>query len=771
MSFNGNGDGFSSDSKVQRVSATLKSTNTICSRLLFLLLPSLALTFCHAQEGGVQDRPLSRATTPHQVYTEKITRTYSLPFGKANIALPGNASVEAGGLLDPTSFPNARYCGHCHQQAYHEWRQSLHANSFRAPFYSTSDDLLVHSKGIAASKYCNRCHNPIAVLSGALDTKTTDDRSFDSDGITCTVCHSIQGVEPKLGNGRYVMGIPAAIVDEKGNRVPGIVPDAEILAHLDRHAKAEMQDFYRQPEFCSACHKASLPTELNNYKWLRSFTPYDEWQDSMFSHQNPLTFYSANYVRCQDCHMRREPIHPQYAGANEETFPSHRWIAGNTAVPFYYGYSDQLEKTTVFLRSGRYIDIDLFALKPADGSQMPEPIGSQPVSIKPGGLVQAYIVIENKGIGHSLIPELRDLFEAWVHFSVKNASGETIYESGFLQPDGSLDPYAHSFVNLPMDAKGDFIDKHMVWNEHAEGYDNTIQSGHSQLVRYQFHIPRKLVGSITITAAVEYRHFRQNYLDFVLGKDHPAYPVVELATRSQTFHLGMNVPPKPMSTDNPEWKRWNNFGIALLDEEQFDEAAQAFERVNRLRPEYKNGYINLALAYIQSGKFVEARTQLKNALALKQDDARALYYMALVERQSGQLTDAIGNLERVVAQYPLCRAARRDLGIAYEEQHRTKDALEQFKALQDIDPDDLEAHQHLASIYRRAGMLKEAMAEEGQYEKEAPDPAAPTYSQDFLRKFPAILKEDVPSDLHTDTPAGAGRSLIPRHRSDRIGEH
>jgi tetratricopeptide (TPR) repeat protein len=676
-------------------------------------------------------------------------------------AQTADQSAKNRNFLDPKTALDAAYCGHCHQQAYREWRQSLHANSFRTPFYRDSDDLLIHDKGIAASQYCDRCHNPIAVLSGALDGKSTVDHSFDSDGISCIVCHAIQSVEPKLGNGSYVMAVPAVMVDEKGNRISGIVPDAEILAHLDRHAKAVMQDFYRQPEFCLACHKASLPTELNNYKWLRSFTPYDEWQDSMFSHQNPVTFYSADYARCQDCHMRREPTDPQYAGAKGGTFPSHRWIAGNTAVPFYYNYTDQLEKTMAFLRSGRYIDIDLFALKPASNWQMHEPIGSQPVCITPGEIVQAYVVIENKGIGHSLIPELRDLFEAWVHFSVKDSSGQTIYESGFLQPDGSLDQYAHSFVNRPLDAKGNFIDEHMVWNEHAEGYDNTIQSGHSQLVRYQFHIPRKMVGSITITTAVEYRHFRQSYLNFVLGKDHPAYPVVELATRSQTFHLGMNDPRKLIPADNPEWKRWNNFGIALLDEERSDEAAQAFEHVNRLRPAYKDGYINLALAYIQSGKSVEARKQLKNALALKQDDARALYYMALLERQGGQSADAIANLERVVAQYPLCRAARRDLGVAYEEQHRTKEALEQFKALQGIDPDDIEAHRHLAGIYRRAGMLKEAMAEEGQYEKEAPDPAAPTYSQDFLRKFPAILNESVPSHLHTDMPARGGSALIP----------
>jgi Flp pilus assembly protein TadD len=681
-----------------------------------------------------------------QITSQAAKRAYDIP-SSLNITGRGNAES----FLDPKTIPGTSYCGHCHQQAYREWRQSLHANSFRTAFYRASDDLLIEAKGKPASKYCDRCHDPTAVLSGALDPNSKIDRSFDEDGVSCINCHSIESVEPKLGNGSYKMAGPAVMVDEEGNRIPGIVPDAEILAHLDRHKKAVMQDLYRKPKFCSACHKASLPPELNNYKWLRSFTAYDEWQDSMFSHENPLTFYQANYASCQDCHMRPEPLDNSYGDSRSHTFPSHRWIAGNTAVPFKDGHSEQLDKTITFLKSGRFISVDLFALQATNDARPPTPIGAAPITLRPGEVVQAYVVIQNKGIGHSFIPELRDLFEAWVRLTVKDVSGKIIYESGFLKPDGTLDPYAHAFMNLPMDVAGNFIDKHMVWNEHAEGYDHTIQSGHSDLVRYQFRIPEKLKGPITITAGVEYRHFRQGYLNFVLGKDHPAYPVVEIASRSQTFRLGTNPHPKLLPTDNPEWKRWNNFGIALLDQQQFNDAARAFEQVIRLRPGYKDGYINLGFTYIQAGKFTEARDQLRKALKLKTGDARGLYYLAQVERHDKQPGAEIANLEKVVAQYPQCRDARRDLGTAYEDQNRTREALAQFQALQVIDPDDLEAHHHLAGIYRRIGMMTEASAEEAQYNKQKADPGAPTYSQDFLREHPQIVRESVLSHVHSDS--------------------
>ncbi len=121
------------------------------------------------------------------------------------------------------------------------------------------------------------------MLAGALNTGSTLDRSFDRDGLTCATCHSIQSVQTKLGNGGFVMGLPAVMVDEQGNRIPGIVPDAEILAHPDRHSQAVMPNILHTPEFCASCHKANLPPQLNSYKWIRAFTAYDEWQNSKFS--------------------------------------------------------------------------------------------------------------------------------------------------------------------------------------------------------------------------------------------------------------------------------------------------------------------------------------------------------------------------------------------------------------------------------------------------------------------------------------------------------
>ncbi|MBV9763590.1 MAG: hypothetical protein JOZ48_01995, partial [Acidobacteriaceae bacterium] len=234
----------------------------------------------------------SAASGERDTYAGKVGETYNFRFGKDKPSLPGNAQIEGNAFIQPGAFPKATYCAHCHENAYNEWRQALHSNSFRTPFYRTSVNILARTKGIEFTRHCDSCHNPVGVLTGALTQNSTVDRSFDEEGLTCTTCHSIQKLQPTMGNGSYVMGVPAVMVDEQGNRIPGQVSDDEIMKHPDRHAKAVMQDFYRTPEFCAACHKANLPNPLNEYKFIRAFTVYDEWQNSKFSNRNPLTFYS-----------------------------------------------------------------------------------------------------------------------------------------------------------------------------------------------------------------------------------------------------------------------------------------------------------------------------------------------------------------------------------------------------------------------------------------------------------------------------------------------
>jgi tetratricopeptide (TPR) repeat protein len=266
-------------------------------------------------------------------------------------------------------------------------------------------------------------------------------------------------------------------------------------------------------------------------------------------------------------------------------------------------------------------------------------------------------------------------------------------------------------------------------------------------------------GSITVTAQVNYRRFNQHFVNFGI-KNGYVQPVVVMTQRTRVFQIGKNDPAPTDPADNPVWQRWNNYGIGLLDAQQYGDSAHAFEQVAKLRPDYPDAYTNIALANFQWEKYEAARVGLEKALSLAKDDktpsrARALYYMALVERNEGNLDGAIDDLKKVVEAFPESRDAHRELGFSYYQQHKYEPARAEYVRVQSIDPDDLSAHYNLSILYRRLGMKAEAAVEAAKFADQKDDPTANTYALEYLRKHDEIAAESVPWHIHGDLDLNA----------------
>ncbi len=706
-------------------------------------------------------------TGPTTAFHDSVTARYNYAFGKDTPFLPSNATTVNGQFWSPKAFPTAQYCGHCHQEAYHQWRQSVHSNSFRAPWYLKNVNMLIDEKGVQFSRHCEGCHNPVALFSGDLSQGMPKKRPFEDEGISCSVCHSIQSTDT-TGTGSYLMGIPAVLVDEKGAPITGPVADAEILAHLDRHSQAVMRPLLKTAEFCAACHKAAIPRTLDDYKWLRAISLYDEWQGASFTKQSPLPFYRKDVVStCQSCHMLREPLAAGATdpGAKDGKLVSHRWLGGNTLMPAYYKFDEQAQKVADFLKNGfdgkGVLNVDIFALEKESAEATPKdvvlvaPLGLTSYTLAPGETLVADVVIQNKGIGHTFIPEQRDFYEAWVDFTVKDSAGKTLAESGFLQPDGNLDPGAHSFTNRLVNVKGELNDLHQIWHNRVLAYNNAFQSGRSQLVRYRFRLPKDISGQVSLTATVRYRRFNQHFIDFAMDKKQYPLPIVDMATETKILKIGENAPVPPDPSENKEWMRWNNYGIGLLDGQQYDAAVHAFERVAALRPDYADAFTNMAVVEVSWEKYDDAKANLAKALDLFPGDPRALYYKAIVERQAGQVPAAIADLQAALDKYPRFKDAIRELGFSYYQQHDYPAARSAYERLQAIDPDDLAAHYQLAILYRRLGDKAKAAIESAKFADQKDDPTASIYALEFLRKHPEVASESVvwhTHDLTGDKP-------------------
>ena len=700
------------------------------------------------------------AAAARTTYSVKVAEKYNNRFSNEAHFLPSLMTTDTGEFIDPKNFPTAQYCGHCHQEAQHQWRQSAHSNANRAPWYLRNVGLLNDSKGVEFSRHCEGCHDPVAMVAGNLTQGSTKRRPFDADGVTCTVCHAIQSVDTR-GTGSYVIAVPAVLVDENGKPITRPVSDGEILAHLDRHSAAVMKPFYRSSEFCATCHKAALPRQLNDYKWQRAISLYDEWQNSSFAKQSPLPFYVKDSVStCETCHMQREAIKLPDPGAKNGQLASHRWLGANTIVPKYYGYDEQADRIVKFLQTDIF-NVDLFAIE--HGGQSGEapvvsaPLGLVSYTVAPGELLTADVVIQNKGIAHSYVPEQRDMYESWVDFAVKDNTGKTLFESGFLKPNSDLDERAHSFTNRLISPQGTLNAEHQVWNTRIVAYNNTIQSGRSQIVRYSFHMPPASASPITLTATVRYRRFDQHFMDFGMNMSagkHYDQPIVEIISTSRTVAVGENHPVPPGPSENKEWMRWNNYGISLLDAQQYAASVDAFAHVAKLRPDYADAFTNQAIVEIQWQQYKDAGAHLRQALKLAPDNSRALYYRALLERNEGDLDGAIADLRLVAKAYPRSRDAHRELGFSLYQQHKYSEARAEYEIVQTIDPDDLAAHYVLAIIYRRLGLKDKAAEQAAIFADQKDDPSANSFALDYLRKHTEVASESVPWHTHElDAPA------------------
>ncbi|GAC1644359.1 MAG: multiheme c-type cytochrome [Acidobacteriaceae bacterium] len=702
-------------------------------------------------------------------YSARVTEKYNDHFDKNSHFLPSLMNTDNGEFIDPKTFPSAQYCGHCHQETHSQWRQSAHSNSNRAPWYLRNVDLLNESKGVEFSRHCEGCHDPVAMVAGNLTQGSTKRRPFDADGVTCSVCHAIQKVDTR-GTGSYVIGVPAVLVDADGKGITRPVSDAEILAHLDRHSAAVMKPFYKSSEFCATCHKAALPRQLNDYKWQRAISLYDEWQNSSFAKESPLPFYVKDSVStCETCHMQREPLKLRDPGAKKGQLASHRWLGANTIIPKYYGFDEQATRIVQFLQNSAF-NVDIFALEhdPPNGAgpdNIAAPLGLVEYNVAPGERITADVVIQNKGIAHAHVPEQRDMYESWVDFTVKDSTGKTLFESGFLKPDGDLDERAHSFTNRLINPRGTLNANHEVWDTRIVAYNNTIQSGRSQVVRYSFHMPPAPAGPVTLTATVKYRRFNQHFIDFGMdmhaGK-HYDEPVIDMVSTSRTIRVGLNKPVPPAASENKEWMRWNNYGIALLDAQQYAPALAAFAHVASLRPDYADAYINQAIVDFQWQKYADARALLQVALQHAPGNSRALYYRALVERNEGSLDEAIVDLQAVTRVFPRSRDAHRELGFSLYQLQRYPEARAEYEIVQTIDPDDLAAHYILAIIYRRLGLKQKAAEQASVFADQKDDPTANTYALEYLRNHNEIASESIVWHTHElDAPANPIQGPLP----------
>ncbi len=487
---------------------------------------------------------------------------------------PSSAQTNTGTIIPSNFFMDSESCGQCHKDIYEQWKSSMHHfASFNNQFYRKSIEYMQDTIGTRPSKWCAGCHDHAVFFNGRFDRPIREqiDTPEAQAGLGCMSCHSIVHVGSSMGNADFtVMYPPLHELANSHNKYIRAVDYFLTYLNPGPHKETFLKPFMRSAEFCSGCHKVHLDVPVNNYRWMRGFNDYDNWQASGVSGQGARSFYyPAQSQTCADCHMPLVNSHDP--GNHDGKVHSHRFPAANMAVAYANQDQQQMKAEESFLKSG-FITVDIFAVSPVDarGSETPmrrrsdtvqantsfavgeeaeqsapavirevgklsAPVGVSQAALEPGGTARVDVVVRTRKIGHFFPGGTVDSFDVWLELQARDADGRVIFWSGNVTDNGHgpVEPGAHFYRSYQLDADANPINKRNAWQARSTLYVHLIPPGAADVAHYLVKVPRDARGPISFTAKLNYRKFSWYYTQFayagqpkpgqdpaLLGRDH-----------------------------------------------------------------------------------------------------------------------------------------------------------------------------------------------------------------------------------------------------------
>ena len=674
-------------------------------------------------------------------------------------------------------------CARCHAAVVEQWATSAHRfASFNNPFYeatinhmrsnSTESNAevaahvayykdLAGEEGKIKSKWCSGCHDPALMLAGKMTEEINRASPQAQAGLTCLGCHAIDAIHDQTGNGNYNIADEQEdpyLFAEAKEGTGRFLHDTALKARPIVHKKQMLKPFFRTSEFCATCHKVSLDTRVNGYRWLRGQDEYDNWHDSGVALNASRTFYLPAVKRvCQDCHMPLEKAVAGDVSARDGYVKSHRFLAANTALPYLRGDAETIARIEEFLQDEK-LSVDVFALHHQQEAHYALD-KSQPALV-PGGEYTFDVVVRNKGVGHTFPGGTNDSNEGWLEVSVVG-DDEVLALSGAVQDDGHVDPGAHFYKALMVDANGQAIHRRNAQDIVTAVYVRTIGPGAADVAHYSFRVPADYAGSkLTLRARLLWRKFDRIYTEFAFNTNRqgfrrfdqvPELPVTEIA-RSEV-ELVVGGPSAPGAPDTGDWMRFNDYGIGLLLQDDTQGAARAFATVEQLVPKRLDGCRNLARVAVRDGHLERAYEHLEDCEALVSGDGQTAWVWGVVLQEDGRYEAAAQAYRRVLSDFPEDRATWRNLGRVLYLDGRYEEALEALNGVLAIDPEDRIAHYHRMLSLRALGREDEAFFAEQAYQYYQIDESAQELTRRYRLAHPHDNREALKIHVH---PLGEG---------------
>jgi len=362
----------------------------------------------------------------------------------------GGPEPEEGGL-----FSDSSSCQSCHNNLGMEngenlsigtsWKSTMMAHSGVDVYWlaGVRREITDHPAAAGAIQdECSKCHKSMQRYinhTEGLEGRVFDDEEEAStahsalalDGVSCTMCHQIKG--DNLGTEESFVG-GFEIEQQSTGEARRIFGPFEIAQKTRRVMQSSTgfepvkADHIKKAELCATCHTLythSLDEKGNDLGRFPEQVPYQEWQHGI---------HGKKGVTCQDCHMvrsDRDNVISSVLGKPRKHFSKHSFSGGNFLVPQLMAQhpgkhhprasAEELEAGVKRTRAHLALAAARISVEPAQCAD---------------GILRTTVTVKNRA-GHKL-PTAYPSRRVWIRFTVKNAEGKSLFESGALNPDGSI---------------------------------------------------------------------------------------------------------------------------------------------------------------------------------------------------------------------------------------------------------------------------------------------------------------------------------------------
>jgi Flp pilus assembly protein TadD len=160
-------------------------------------------------------------------------------------------------------------------------------------------------------------------------------------------------------------------------------------------------------------------------------------------------------------------------------------------------------------------------------------------------------------------------------------------------------------------------------------------------------------------------------------------------------------PEKEKPDPRAEITRENNFGVALMNRQQFEKALGKFQRACIIDPDTDVGCLNAGIAFLNMQRFDEARAILEKSAQRDPRNPRAWFNLGLLEKAAGNGPAAIENFQKAAALDSYDADTQYFLGLIYSQQQQYDQAIAAFRRAISLNPFQVSAEFGLAQALQR----------------------------------------------------------------------